>query len=388
MSFCKRVPNPTAPSTVRWIGEPSRPAAGARVSPVVVFCYYRRMDNSLKVVVGLLGIIVVFLVGAVFKATQTVLVPLIIAGLLYFVLVPVVDILERIRVPRIVAIILVLLMVLGVFYLVGLFIFASVQSVVRAFPKYQNRFDLILRDIDSVLNARLHVSETLFAGVNWASTLRGYLLSWSGSFLKFVTLSGIILIFLIFLLLERPYFRNKLNNAFYGPTRERIRVAFEHINRQIGRYLAVKLFVSVVTGLLVWGGLKILGIDFPIFWGVAALLLNFIPNIGSLFVVVITTATSFLQFYPTFEKPLLTLLVMSGIQVVMGNFIDPHLQGDRLNLSPFVILVSLIFWGWLWGIIGMFLSVPITVVIKIICENVPSLRPVSIFMGSGKWKNA
>ena len=345
------------------------------------------MNNSLKVVVGLVAIVVVFLIGAVFKAAQTVLVPLIIAGLLYFILVPVVNFLERFRVPRIIAIVIVLLMVLGVFYLVGLFIFASVQSVVRAFPRYQARFDLILQDLNSMMNTRLHVSQSLLAGINWASTLRGYLISWSGSFLKFVTSAGIILIFLIFLLLERPYFRSKMNNAFYGATREKIQVAFDHINRQIGRYLGVKLFISTVTGLLVWAGLKLLGVDFPLFWGVAAVLLNFIPNIGSLFVIVITTIMAFLQFYPAVERPLLTLLVMSGIQVIMGNFIDPRLQGDRLNLSPFVILVSLIFWGWLWGIIGMFLSVPITVVIKIICENVPSLRPVSIFMGSGKWKD-
>ncbi len=346
------------------------------------------MNNSLKVVVALVGIVVVFLIGAVFKAAQTVLVPLIIAALLYFVLVPAVNFLERIRVPRVVAIIAVLLLVLGVFYLVGLFIFASVQSVVRAFPRYQTRFDLIIQDLTTTISGRFNLSQGLLAGINWGSTLRGYLLSWSGSFIKFVTSAGIILIFLIFLLLERPYFKSKLNNAFYGATREKIQTAFDHINVQIGRYLAVKLFVSVVTGLLVWGGLKILGVDFPIFWGVAAVLLNFIPNIGSLFVIIITSLMAFLQFYPTIERPLLTLLVMSGIQVVMGNFIDPRLQGDRLNLSPFIILVSLIFWGWLWGIIGMFLSVPITVVIKIICENVPSLRPVSIFMGSGKWKDS
>ncbi|HUX21761.1 MAG TPA: AI-2E family transporter [Spirochaetia bacterium] len=346
------------------------------------------MNNSLKVVVALVGIVVVFLIGAVFKAAQTVLVPLIIAGLLYFVLVPVVNLLERIKIPRVIAIIIVLVMVLGLFYLVGLFIFTSVQSVVRAYPRYQHRFVLILHDLNAILTDRLHVSQALLTGINWAETLRGYLISWSGSFVKFLTSSGIILIFLIFLLLERPYFRSKLNNAFYGQTRDKIEAAFDHINRQIGRYLGVKLFISVVTGLLVWGGLKLLGIDFPIFWGVAAVLLNFIPNIGSFFVIVATTAMAFLQFYPTVERPLLTLLVMSGIQVVMGNFIDPRLQGDRLNISPFIILVSLIFWGWLWGIIGMFLSVPITVVIKIICENVPSLRPVSIFMGSGKWKDA
>lgn len=346
------------------------------------------MNNNLKVLVGLVGIVVIFLIGAVFKAAQTVLVPLIIAGLLYFILVPVVDFLERRRVPRIAAIIVVLLMMLGLFYLVGLFIFTSVQSVVRAFPKYQNRFDLIVSDLATLLNQRFDLSHSLFAGVNWAGTLRGYLLAWSSSFVKFVTSTGIIMIFLIFLLLERPYFRSKLNNAFSGATRERIQGAFDHINRQIGRYLGVKLFVSLVTGLLVWGGLTLLKVGFPLFWGVAAVLLNFIPNIGSLFVVIMTTVFAFLQFYPVVDRPLLTLLVMSAIQIVMGNFVDPRLQGDRLNLSPFVLLVSLIFWGWLWGIIGMFLSVPITVIIKIVCENVPSLRPVSIFMGSGKWKDA
>jgi len=262
-----------------------------------------------------------------------------------------------------------------------------VQSIVRLYPRYQLRVEQIIHDLSTGVLSQYSISQTLFGGINWTITLRSSLISFSGSFIKFMTSVGIILVFLIFLLLERPYFKSKLNNAFVGSTRTKIEGVFDLVNRQIGRYLMVKLFLSVVIGALVWLSLELLGIDFPLLWGILAFLMNFVPNLGALFVVVVTTIMALLQFYPAYGRPLATLVVISAIHLGIGNFVDPRLSGDRLNLSPLIILLSLIFWGWLWGIIGMFLSVPITVVIKIICENVPSLRPVSIFMGSGKWRD-
>jgi predicted PurR-regulated permease PerM len=92
----------------------------------------------------------------------------------------------------------------------------------------------------------------------------------------------------------------------------------------------------------------------------------------------------FIQFYPSWGRIVVVIIAMNAVQMVVGNFLDPKLSGEHLNLSPFIILVSLVFWGWLWGIIGLFLAVPLTVIIKIICENIPYLKPVSIFMESGK----
>ena len=124
--------------------------------------------------------------------------------------------------------------------------------------------------------------------------------------------------------------------------------------------------------------------DFALIWGVLAFLLNFVPNIGSLIVMIVTILMGFIQFYPSAGRVMAVIISMIIIQITMGNIIDPRLQGHRLDLSPFLILVSLIFCGWLWGIVGMFLAVPLMVVIKIICENIPVLKPVFVLMGSGK----
>ena len=156
------------------------------------------------------------------------------------------------------------------------------------------------------------------------------------------------------------------------------------INLQVARYLNLKFFISAATGILVWMSLKIIGLDFAMMWGVLAFLLNFIPSIGSAIVLFITILMSFIQFFPSAGKIASVIISMTLIQLIIGNFIDPRMQGHRLNLSPLVILFSLIFWGWIWGVVGMFLAVPITVIVQIICENIPFLRSISVIMSSGR----
>jgi predicted PurR-regulated permease PerM len=194
----------------------------------------------------------------------------------------------------------------------------------------------------------------------------------------------LILIFLIFLLLEKPLFKRKIARAFGESNGRRIGQILEHINQQVGRYINLKFFISLATGFFVWVFLTIIGLDFPLVWGVLAFLLNFIPSIGSFIFVVITIIMGVVQFYPLMGKMIAVAASMIGIQVIIGNILDPRLQGHRLNISPFLILFSLIFWGWIWGAAGMFLAVPIIVIIKIICENIPTLKPIAVLMESGQ----
>ncbi len=344
------------------------------------------MDSG-KIVVALLGIVVLFLVGAVFRAAQIVLVPLVVAGLLFFVLAPVVDFLERTRLPRVVAIVVSVAVVLGFFFMLGFVVHAGIASFIKVYPRYQHRLILLFDDAKQLLSNTLGIVNVV-PDINWARTLRPVLLSVSGWSLKFIGELGVIMVFVVFILLERPYFQPKLLSAFDEATRAKVTEIFDHISLQVGRYLAVKLFISIITGIEVYLALLLLHVDFPVLWGIVAMVVNFIPNIGALFIIAITTLMAFVEFYPAYERPLVTFVVIAAIQIIMGNFVDPRLLGNRLNLSPIVILISLIFWGWLWGIVGAFLSVPIAVVVKIICDNVPALRPFGIFMGSGKIRDA
>jgi predicted PurR-regulated permease PerM len=142
--------------------------------------------------------------------------------------------------------------------------------------------------------------------------------------------------------------------------------------------------ISFVTGFLVWFALAMVGVDFAITWGALAFFLNFIPTVGSIAASIPPIVLALVPFYPSFWPGVITLLALLTIQLSIGNGIAPKVLGDQLNLSPVVILLSLMFWGWLWGIVGALLSVPITAAIKIVCENIEPLHPISVMMGSGK----
>lgn len=340
--------------------------------------------NLAKVTTVLLAIIVIILLGVIIKIGQVILVPLLVAVLLSFILSPAISFLEKLHVPRILSIVIAALLILAFFYLISLFLYTSVNSFINQYPKYQARFEEHLQDFAKDIYLKLHLSGNFFADIDWGSILRTSFLSITGNFVSILKDLGITIIFLVFLLLEKTFFKKKLNIAFDEKTSEKLSNVVLHINAQIGRYIAVKVFVSLLTGILVWISLLLIGMDFAIIWGVLAVLLNFIPSIGSFFLVIITILMGFIQFYPSWGRIVVVIIAMNAVQMVVGNFLDPKLSGEHLNLSPFIILVSLVFWGWLWGIIGLFLAVPLTVIIKIICENIPYLKPVSIFMESGR----
>jgi predicted PurR-regulated permease PerM len=125
-------------------------------------------------------------------------------------------------------------------------------------------------------------------------------------------------------------------------------------------------------------------VDFAVTWGALAFFLNFIPTVGSIVASIPPVLLALVQFYPSLWPAIITLLAVTTIQMGMGNALAPKVMGDQLNLSPVVVLLSLLFWGWLWGIVGALISIPIAAAIKIVCENIKTLHPISVMMGSGK----
>ena len=156
------------------------------------------------------------------------------------------------------------------------------------------------------------------------------------------------------------------------------------ISSQISHYLSLQFLISFTTGSIVWGALTVIGVDFAATWGALAFFLNFIPTIGSILASIPPILIAFIQYYPSVWPGIITLVAITTIQLVIGNGVAPKVMGDRLNLSPVVVLLSLLFWGWLWGVVGALLAIPITAAIKIVCENFSELRPISVMMGSGK----
>ncbi len=339
-------------------------------------------ERTAKIQSTFLFILVIVALGAVFRMTGEVMIPFVVALLFSFVFTPVMRFFERLRFPYVLAVVVLLALFLGVMFLVALFVYSSVNRLVDQFPEYQKRFIEIVNSIVRELGLPSELTDQF----NWMQTLGSSLVSVSGSFVGFVGSLLIVLVFLLFLLLEKPYLRPKLGRAFGTHRMRRIVIIFAHINRGIGRYLAVKLFASGLTAVIVYVAFSAIGVDFPFVWASLTFVFNFIPSIGSIFITIAAILFAIVQFFPAWDLIILTGAIMLAAQLIIGNVVDPQMQGDNLNLSPVVIIFALFFFGWLWGIIGMFLSVPLTVAVKICFEHIPALHPAAALMGAGRYK--
>lgn len=190
----------------------------------------------------------------------------------------------------------------------------------------------------------------------------------------------LIIIYVMFLLLEERFFRNKIK-AMYSKSEEfsMVNSIIKKINKSLGKYLSMKTLVSLITGVLSFIALKIIGVDFAIFWAFLIFLLNYIPTVGSIIATVFPALMALLQF-ADFTYFFIVLGVVGTLQVVIGNIIEPRLVGNSLNVSPIVVILSLAYWGALWNIVGAMLCVPITVMLVIIFSQIDSTRKIAILM--------
>ncbi len=333
-----------------------------------------------------LGLALFVLISFVLKAASSITLPLAISFFLFLILNPMVNKMEQNRVPRWAAILVVILILILFFVLLFFFLTVAINSFINRVPKYFSRFDEIFGGIGEAIGPALGLTpgSGLTELVDWKTMLINAVTAASGSIITIVSMSILIFIFVLFLLLERQSLIPKFKVALPSRGGMRVAIMFERINRQVSRYLVVKAVISSITGVMFYLGSLAVGLDFAIIWGVLAVLFNFIPNIGSIIITLLTVAMAVLQFFPDYARILYVALIMSMIQLVMGNILDPRFQGNQLNLSPFIILVSLAFWGYIWGIMGMFLAVPIMSVIQIFCSNVKVLKPIAIMISSGK----
>lgn len=348
-----------------------------------------RRPSSLMMVP--LGIIAVVLVGAALREARAVILPLVFAWMLAQLLSPLIVFLAKRRVPAGLAIGFALTILLFIVYWTTAFVSVSAASFLKSLPEYEVQVRNVVGDI-------IYWTSTRFGSLSSdaiSQEIREELLAMFGVMMQFTgvmagaltkILANIILIFIIlaFMLVGRPYGEMKIKQAFAPDTAERVGKIIGTISRQLSHYLSMQFLISLVTGLLVWLTCKLVGLEAAPTWGALAFFLNFIPTVGSILAGVPPVLLALLQFYPSIGPALIILVSIVIINQVLGNILAPKIMGDQLNLSPVVILLSVMFWGWLWGIAGAFLSVVITCSIKIVCENIPLLHPVSVMMASGK----
>ncbi len=330
-----------------------------------------------------------FVIGVVLIELKVVLLPFVIAALFSVLLQPIVRYLRSKRLPSVLAMFLVLVSLSLFGFLFWLILSSTVNQFLDVLPEYEDKFDSLVadgqhafREVGLFFGLTEEEIEVPFTFSTITSTARAGL----NAILGFLGNAFLILIFLLFMLVGAGQTEEKVRIAFPPHLADRITKAWRNIGIQVRQYLLTKTLVSFMTGgftfLVVW----IMGIDFPLIWAFLTFLLNFIPNIGSTVAVILPSLLSLLQF-DNLLTPLLAFLLMTSIQMTIGNIVEPRMMGFSLNISPLIVLLSLIFWGWLWGAWGMILAVPLTATIKIIFENIETLRPFAVLISGSSAKD-
>jgi predicted PurR-regulated permease PerM len=344
-----------------------------------------RLGKGILVLVAFIAFV---LAGGVLKLTSSVILPFTIAVFFAFVINPMVAFLEKLHINRLFSIILVVAMITAGLYLLGMVFLASAKAILSLYPKYDSRLNEIYLWLSGVLelpyDEHLSFFENVWAQLGVRTRVMQFTLSFSNGFIIFLKSAVMMALFVVFLLIEAANVMEKIEIAFDQKWAGPIKKIGADVARQVSRYLSAKFFISLATGVLVALGLGAAGLEFALVWGIIQFILNFIPNIGSIAVGAGAVLFSILQFWPEPAPVIAVGAIMLATNFVIGNVIEPKIMGDNLGLSPIVILISLVCWGWIWGFAGMILAVPMMVIIKIFCENIPFLEPLSILLGSRK----
>ena len=344
----------------------------------------QRQENWLRWIALFLGGLLLVTVCLVLKTLQTILIPFFIALFLVYLVEPLQKILAGLKFPRSARIGTILFITALLLYLVGLLVFSSVKSLSQNLPQYEQRVVMLLDQMVYVLPVPSEEVESFIQNFHWEEHFQPGVVAQiiAKSFGKFGGFIGnlfLVLLYMVYLLFERESFFKRVQSSFEAEKAQQITHVVKQINQQIANYLEVKTLLSLMTGITVTVVLWLFDIDFAIFWGILTFLLNFIPSVGSVIATLPPVIIAFLQF-DNLWIPIIILFLLISIQMTIGNVVEPKVMGEKLGLSPLVVILSLIFWGWLWGPMGMILSVPIVSGLRIVCENIDTLRPVSRFL--------
>jgi AI-2 transport protein TqsA len=281
------------------------------------------------------------------------------------------------RIPAWLASVAALVLVSGVLLTLSAVVLSQVNTVLLTTLSYADQSQRAIAELFGFMGEDV---ETAVLATMRSIDISAYLRTIAGQAGSLLAATVLVILFVGFLFVERIWFPLKLE-ALAGDAENAARVQriIGTIIHRVNRYLLVKTAVSAVTGLMVWGVAVIAGLELAVALGVITFILNYIPNIGSIVATILVALVAYVQIGEL--GPALAVFAGVGIiQFVNGNIIDPMLMGRALQLSSFGIIISLAFWSAIWGVPGMFLSVPIMVGIMIICAEIPSLRTVAILL--------
>jgi AI-2 transport protein TqsA len=314
------------------------------------------------------------------KAASSILVPFFLAVFIAVICTPPLFWLQRKGVPKVLALVLILAAILLAGLLFGALTGPSLNDFLRSLPDYQERLSAHIATLISWLREKgVTIPQEEIVGTfnpGWVMSMAGGIFSALSSVL---TNAFLILLTVVFILLEASDLPKKLRIVLKNP--ERSLSTIEKFSQSAKRYLVIKTLISAIIGVVIWLWLLILGVDYPVLWGMLSFLLNYVPNIGSIIAALPVALLALVQL--GMGAALLTVLGFLVVHIVVGNIIEPKVTGKGLSLSTLVVFLSLVFWGWVLGPIGMILSVPMTSLVKIALESYEETRGLAIMLGSG-----
>lgn len=344
---------------------------------ILVYKFKKRetiMTIEQKNIFPTLAYIVVIIVGL--KLGSSIILPFLTAFFLFIIFLPFINILSKYSIPNVISTLIILFILIMALFLFSSYFLSTNQDIIQNLNMYQNKYQEIMPKIISFL-------EQFNISFEWNSVIKavepGKLIQCITGF--FNNMRNILLdisltiLLLLFLLLESDTISKKISHFIKTQEgKNKLDTFFKSINR----YFLIKTFTSLLTGFLIWILLSYFELPHAFFFALLTFLLNYIPSIGSFIAAFFAIFVSLLQL--TLIDTAIISLGYVIVNVVVGNIIDPKIMGNRLNLSTFVVFSSMVLWGWIFGFLGMLLSVPLTMAISLACENTGKYHWVSILL--------
>ncbi|NOY76075.1 MAG: AI-2E family transporter [Kiritimatiellaeota bacterium] len=332
----------------------------------------------------LLGLAAFVVIVAGMHQAQTIIVPFLLSVFIAIISTPVLFFLEKRGVPKLVSFLIVLLGVIVCIAGIVLVIGASASSFMKNLPEYQEKLnDLLISAIQWARAHKIPVSQSKILENLDPALLMGWVGSLIGGIGAMLSKGLLIFITTAFIIFETSTFPDKVEKFRLKKSEddedEPVKRKPNVFITKIKHYLAIKTATSLLTAVLVAVGLLAVGVDYPFLWGLLAFFLNFIPSIGAILAAIPVLLLTLIQF-----GVWTTLWVGVGytaLNIFIGNFVEPNYMGKELGLSPLVVFLSLVFWGWLLGPIGMLLSVPLTMTAKIACDSRKETKWIGVLLG-------
>lgn len=326
----------------------------------------------------LLACLVIIIAGM--REAGAILVPILTAFFIGVICIPPVAWLQRHGIGNGIAILIVFIVVLAGFLVLSYFVSTAVSSFQENLPKYEETLDAPLDSLTAWLDRQgIDVSVSQLESQLDASTVTGMLSTGLSALAKVLSNTLLIMLTVVFVLSEAVILPRKLRAMTGGGDSDLGEYREALSNLRV--YLAVKTKLSLATGLIAGLATWIIGVDYPVLWGLLAFLLNYIPTLGSILAAIPPVLLALVQFGWTWA--LAVAMVYLAINICIGSLLEPRLMGRRMGLSTLVVFLSMVFWGWVWGPIGMILSVPLTMLLKILLLHSDDLRWIGLLLGSG-----